>query len=136
MPEPMDTYSSSGTLATLTVTSLAESLQWYRDVLGFEVVSTLPGSDGLPVRARLRWAPNAEIVLIEQDPAVRLEGERGIGFSLTFWAIGRSVGTIAEQARTQGADIVGEPTDQSWGLREIVIYDPDCYRLIFAEPQA
>lgn len=132
----MDIYSSSGTLAALTVTSLAESLRWYRDALGFEVVSTLPGSDGLPVRARLRWAPNAEIVLLEQDPAVRLEGERGIGFSVTFWAAGRGVEPIAEQALAHGADIVGEPRDQPWGLREITIYDPDCYRLVFAEPLA
>jgi len=35
---------------------------------------------------------------------------------------------------SQGAEVIAEPADKRWGLREFVIRTPDGHRIMFAEP--
>jgi uncharacterized glyoxalase superfamily protein PhnB len=35
---------------------------------------------------------------------------------------------------SRGAEVIAEPADKRWGLREFVIRTPDGHRVMFAEP--
>jgi uncharacterized glyoxalase superfamily protein PhnB len=43
------------------------------------------------------------------------------------------VDAFAEHARENGAKVTG-PIDQPWNVREVTVFDPDGYKLIFTMP--
>lgn len=45
-----------------------------------------------------------------------------------------SVDALAEQVKARGAHIVSGPLDQPWNVRELTIFDPDGYKLMFTAP--
>jgi catechol 2,3-dioxygenase-like lactoylglutathione lyase family enzyme len=84
------------------------------------------------VFAQLRWAPGAEVVLVTTPAGRTLEGRRGVGVLLCFRADAVGVDTVAERARMLAAPIDG-PADQPWHTREVVVTDPDGYRVNFLQ---
>jgi uncharacterized glyoxalase superfamily protein PhnB len=108
------------------------SLAFYRDVLGFEVRDDV-GYEGM------RWItvgppgqPGTSIVLEPPaaDPGITDDERRTIA---EMMAKGTYAGVMlatkdldATFARLQeaGADVVQEPTDQDWGLRDGAVRDP------------
>ncbi|MCA1815049.1 MAG: VOC family protein [Acidobacteria bacterium] len=109
-------------LIFLEVDSLHDSLEFYRDALGFELVSSDPQAD--PPVATLR-AGRTRVALAEQPPAM---GRRGRGVHLFFGV----ADVDAYHARLRGHGIeVAPPTDEGWGGRFITTEDPDRYRLFF-----
>ena len=111
----------------LLVADRARSSQFY-EALGFERVH----ADAVFVH--LRWATHADVFLVSTPPGHRLEGRRGVGVLLCFTTPVAGVDAVAERARAQGAAVDG-PTDQPWFTREVVVTDPDGYRLDFVEPR-
>ncbi|WP_438044441.1 VOC family protein [Sorangium sp. So ce128] len=87
-----------------------------------------------PVFIHLRWARYADLFLVATPPGVALAGQRGLGVIVCFSAAGdRGIETIAARAAAAGAAADG-PRDQPWHTREVVVTDPDGYRLCFVEP--
>ncbi|MFN7143662.1 MAG: VOC family protein [Myxococcota bacterium] len=107
----------------LLVEDAPRSLAFY-EALGFAVVQRDP------VFTQLRWGPGADLWLVRTPPGKALEGRRGVGVLLCFHADG--VDAIAARARKVGAAVDG-PTDQPWHTREIIVTDPDGYRLNFLQ---
>lgn len=119
---------------TLLVTQLDISTQWYCDILGFSLVSQMPGPNGHPFMSHLRWAPHADIMLIEEQSKYRTTRPKGTGVTLNFSALRESVDTIAQRARRLQVSEISGPHNRPWNTREIIIIDPDGYRLNFTEP--
>lgn len=115
---------------TLLVQDAAASATWYREVLGFRHVFTMPDPTSRPLLVHLRWAKYADLLLRQQPDPV--EGERGQGVSLTFAMRTDEVTSLAERARSHGARILAGPTIQPWNVRDVSIADPDGYHLTFA----
>ncbi|UQA55574.1 VOC family protein [Polyangium aurulentum] len=86
-----------------------------------------------PVFVHLRWARYADVFLVAMPQAVSLPGARGVGVLLCFHAGDVSLETIATRAAAQGATTDG-PRDQPWHTRELLVTDPEGYRLTFVEP--
>ncbi len=111
----------------LLVQDPARSRRLY-EALGF----TLLHAD--PVFTHLRWAPGAELYLIATPKGQALPGARGVGvllcFSMTALAQPRTLESLAEAAAALGAAVDG-PKDAPWDTRELVVVDPDGYRLDF-----
>jgi hypothetical protein len=63
---------------------------------------------------------------------VRFEGKHGFGVLLCFSST-VGVDELASRAATLNAKVQG-PDNQPWHTREIVVTDPDGYRLNFLEP--
>ena len=118
---------------TLSVADVGASVRWYSEVVGFGTVFVLPGADGGPVLAHLRWRKYADLLLV---PDSESDGEciKGAGVSLSFLAGSLRVDAMAERLASRGATVMEGPVTRPWNTREIVVVDPDGYRLVFFEP--
>jgi len=108
------------------------SLAFYRDTLGFEVRNDV-GYNGM------RWItvgptdqPGTSIVLHPPaaDPGITDDERRTIvemmakgSYAVILLATADLDGTF-EQVRASGADIVQEPTEQPYGVRDCAVRDP------------
>ena len=86
-----------------------------------------------PPFIHLRWENQAEVFLVAVPASLVVEGRKGLGVLLGFRVGAVGVDEVAARARAHGADVEG-PSRQPWHTREIVITDPDGYRLNFIEP--
>ncbi|WP_037917971.1 VOC family protein [Actinacidiphila yeochonensis] len=108
------------------------SLVFYRDLLGFEVRNDV-GKD------RMRWItvgpadqPGTSILLAPPaiDPAVTDDERRTIAEMMAKGTYGwillasKDVDAAFEQLQAGGADIVQEPIDQPYGMRDCAVRDP------------
>lgn len=109
-------------LLFLEVNSLEDSLSFYRDRLGFEIVSHSPAAE--PPIASVR-AGSLRITLVQQIETMLKRG-RGVHFVLGV----NDVDQFHEQL-SQGPVVITEPTDEGWGGRFFSLQDPDGYRLFF-----
>ncbi len=133
-PQPLNAF------PTLAVTDLAASTRFYRQALGFELVAELAGApSGLddPAGAvHLRWISGGDLFLLADSaeaPAARPDERRGLGVTLTFTLASGRVDELAARAQAFGAEVLLPPTDRPWNVREVIILDPDRYRLLFTQ---
>jgi catechol 2,3-dioxygenase-like lactoylglutathione lyase family enzyme len=110
----------------LLVLDLEASARFY-EALGF----TREGADGTFVH--LRWPGAGDVFLVGAPTGVRIDGKRGWGVLLGFIMKGDTVDALAERATKLSAPVQG-PETQPWHTRELVVTDPDGYRLNFIEP--
>jgi catechol 2,3-dioxygenase-like lactoylglutathione lyase family enzyme len=109
-------------LLFLEVNNLEESLQFYVEQLGFEVVTRAPEAE--PPMATLR-AGRTRITLVQQ-PETMLRRGRGVHFFLSVTDVDGYYGLLT----ARGLDL-RPPADEGWGGRFITLEDPDKYRLFF-----
>jgi catechol 2,3-dioxygenase-like lactoylglutathione lyase family enzyme len=105
------------------------TLEHYRDVLGFEThhYEHAPGDNGTATRDGCTIffnrgpasTPNSALV----PPDL---------FDVYLWT--DDVQVLFEELRGSGADVLHEPTDRPWGMREIRVRDPNGYVLGFGQP--
>lgn len=113
----------------LIVPDVGAALDYYRDVLGFEVApyELVPEDNGTATRDGLtiflnrgaRAAPNSEVV----PPDL---------FDVYIWTDG--VRALYDEFTKSGADLLGEPCERPWGMLEIRIRDLNGYVLGIGEP--
>ena len=118
---------------TLVVSELAHSTYWYRSALGFELVLEMHDDEGHDLFAHLRWAGHADLLLVGDDPDRPIALPRGLGVTLSFTLFDGSIDELAARAKSHGAEIVVAPVDRPWNAREVLILDPDGYRLLFTQ---
>ena len=106
----------------LEVNNLAESLEFYSDVLGFEIESNNDKAD--PPIASLK-SGSLRITVVQQVETMLKRG-RGVHFVLGV----DDVDDFYERLNSRNVD-VGEPRDEGWGGRFVNLQDPDGYRLFF-----
>jgi catechol 2,3-dioxygenase-like lactoylglutathione lyase family enzyme len=109
-------------LLFLEVNKLEESLEFYRDVLGFNVESYTP--DAEPPIASVK-SGSLRISLVEQLETMLKRG-RGVHFVLGV----TDVDEFYQRLRSRKVD-VSEPRDEGWGGRFVSLQDPDSYRYFF-----
>lgn len=127
----------------ITVSDQDQALQFYRDVIGLKVVNDV-SFDGL------RWLsltppaqPGVEIVLQvpEQYPDISPADRDAIA---ALVAKGLLAGVIFatddcdatfEQLRAAGAEVLQEPIDQPYGVRDCAFRDPAGNMLRFSQPR-
>ena len=109
----------------LLVRDLETSARFY-EALGFERVST----DALFLH--LRRGPHADLYLVAAPRGLPIPEPRGTGVLVCFGVPEGGVDRLAQQAQAAGATVQG-PTQQPWHTLELVVTDPDGYRLDFVE---
>jgi catechol 2,3-dioxygenase-like lactoylglutathione lyase family enzyme len=106
----------------------AERSARFYEALGFERVKAEPPF------ILLRWKERGgEVFLVGLPGGRSLEGRRGTGVLLGFRVEAGELPELLLRAQSQGADVEG-PLHQPWHTRELLITDPDGYRLNFIEP--
>jgi uncharacterized glyoxalase superfamily protein PhnB len=110
----------------LTVNDVAASMAWYRDVLGCVVVETWMHEgrlNGVTMRT------GTATLFLGQDDWKKGTGRlKGEGIRLYFTTV-QDVDALAAQIRARGGRLTHEPQDQSWGVRDFGIVDPDGFRI-------
>lgn len=116
---------------TLSVADVGASVGWYSEVLGFGTVFVLPGADGAPVLAHLRLRKYADVLLVPEGE--ESSDKKGVGVSLSFLVGESGVDAMAERLVGRGVELDEGPVTRPWNTREIVVVDPNGYRLVFFE---
>lgn len=116
---------------TLSVKDIRESETWYSVKLGFSVIFTIPGADGAAILVHLRWRKYADVLLVPNSSEAH---PRGIGVALSFLMESETVDDMAARLEANGVEIEEGPIDRPWNTRDIIVLDPDGYRLVFFEP--
>jgi lactoylglutathione lyase len=122
----MDGDSGKTSFTKLLVADGERSARFY-EALGFERVQAEPPF------LHLRWGSSADVYLVSTPAGAALQGRRGLGVLVGFRAGPEGIQGVIERALKLGVDVDG-PTLQPWHTREILITDPDGYRLNFIEP--
>lgn len=127
---------------TFEVEDIRVSIEWYTNVLGFIVIYEMPDPDGRTYIAHIRKEKHQDILLIsssdrEYDDVIK----KGVGVSITFQfneikgGNHFSIDDYASSIREKGANVIEGPVNRPWNTRELVVTDPDGYRLIFSTPR-
>ena len=127
----------TGLTPNLITNDIERSTVFYRDVLGFKIVRTVPEEagpfvfvwldrDGVPV-----FLNDAKIVGHEIDAPAVVVGKSGVSMFITMEGIDGLWAEVREQAHVAMAI-----KDQWYGMREFSVTDPDGYLITFAEPIA
>jgi uncharacterized glyoxalase superfamily protein PhnB len=123
----------------LVVSDIPRSMTFYRDVLGFSVVTTVPdqgdAKNGAPIV--FAWMQRDTVsVFLNSEASAKLR--TSVGTNMLFITL--NAGDIASGIDALFASVkdrapVQMPlTDQFYGMREFTITDPDGYVVIFAQP--
>jgi catechol 2,3-dioxygenase-like lactoylglutathione lyase family enzyme len=123
----------------LVAASVERSLAFYRDVLGFRLVTTVP--DASPFA--FAWLQRDGVsVFLNSVESVRQEhaafAARPIGGTATLFValeaptIADGVDALFASIRDRASIVMGLK-DQFYGMREFAIEDPDGYMIIFAQ---
>jgi catechol 2,3-dioxygenase-like lactoylglutathione lyase family enzyme len=115
---------------TLAVKDVTESAEWYRSVLGFRIVFTMPSPGGDAVLVHLRLSKYADVLLAATRTPV--PKPHGAGVQLNFTLNDRTIDDLASHVRSRWAHVEG-PITQPWNARELYVIDPDGYRLAFVQ---
>lgn len=131
-------FSESCTL--LQVFDMLESVQFYRDLLGFEIVAQAPWFEA-PYR-HFNWGllknGNAQLMLntayeAPERPAVRDSLRMAAHFDTTIYIGCADVDSAYEFLRTAGISLA-PPVVQRYGMKEIAFPDPDGYGICLQGP--
>jgi uncharacterized glyoxalase superfamily protein PhnB len=121
-----------GVQPVLPVPDVAAAADWFVRVLGFEIDFLF----GEPVawHGRVKagdgsWGAPVYIHLQQCKDAITPCGE-------TRLHVGHDIDALHAHALAQGATVLQPPTDQPWGLREIVLQAPGGHRLVLGAESA
>lgn len=118
--------------ASLTVSDLARSIAWYRDVVGFHVEREHQ-REGRTFAASLKGG-SVRILLTQDDGAKGFDRAKGQGLSLQF-TTAQSIDELAHRIKSHGCTLDTEPTD-AWGARVFRVRDPDGFKLVFSSERS
>ena len=111
---------------SLTVSDLARSVEWYRDVLGFTVGEQW--EEHGKVLGRQLKAGTVDLMLNQDDFKKGRDRSKGDGVRVWF-STAQSVYGLAALVRTRGATIDYGPTETPWGDHAFGLTDPDGYHI-------
>jgi len=121
---------------TFEVRDIEASVEWYTRVLGFSLVYRMQDFIEQTHLAHVRRLKHQDILLVPRD-SDRTEPCPGVTITLAFSAeaVNRisELNAFAERIADAGAVIEG-PVDRPWNTRDVVVRDPDGYRLVFTTP--
>ena len=112
--------------AVLAVQDLATSTRFYTDVLGFR-------RDPVDAKGWSFLSRDSFKLMLGECADEIAAGETGNH----SWFVRLTVEELDEYHReiaSRGAEVIAEPADKRWGLREFVIRTPDGHRIMFSEP--
>lgn len=117
-------------ISHLSVDNPEQALAFYRDVLGLKLVGDV-------AQGELRWLtlaspdqPDVKLVLSQPHAGRTQEDGDAMARLLAKGTLGgvifnsSNLDATFEKLRAAGADIVQDPTDQPWGVRDCAVRDP------------
>jgi catechol 2,3-dioxygenase-like lactoylglutathione lyase family enzyme len=122
----------------VTVTDYEEALGFYRDVLGLEVTNDMPFDSFRWVTLASPTQPGVEVVLAAPEMGHSPEDATMITALLAKGAMNGvifrvdEVDSTFEKIRATGAEVLQEPIDQPYGVRDFAFRDPSGNHIRFS----
>ncbi len=115
----------------LVVRDVAQSLVFYRDVLGFLVKQTVPEAGPYV----FVWLERGGVTIFLNDAAVAAKDLPDLtpGTAVTLFIVLDGVDELYDTLKDR-TRVLMTPVDQFYGMREFAIADPDGIPIIFAQP--
>jgi uncharacterized glyoxalase superfamily protein PhnB len=108
----------------LAVHNVRDSARFYVDVLGFDIASEHGG-----------WVfvkKDGCMIMLGECPNDLPPSELGCHNYFAYLRVD-DVDAYFEQVRAKGADLLNEPSDKPWGMREFGIKTPDGHRIMLGQ---
>jgi catechol 2,3-dioxygenase-like lactoylglutathione lyase family enzyme len=118
----------TGLAPVLVVPEVADTLDYYRDRLGFETA----GWDQNPAQYGYAWRDGCHLHFNQgEQPRPNHEVVQPDLFDVYLWV--DDVTALHEEFERRGADLLHGPIDRPWKMLEIRVQDPNGYILAFGQ---
>ncbi len=107
----------------LAVKDVEATKQWFHAVLEFESVFDIPHT-----MAHVRGRRYQDVLIVKGE--VPEQAGRGVTISFT-WK--EAVDAIVPRVQANGGKVIDGPANKPWNARELVIEDPNGYRMSFSQ---
>ncbi|CAN5872065.1 N/A [soil metagenome] len=111
----------------LYVNDVVKSMDFYKEVVGAEVVQVHSEGEGGPISLVILRIGDFTLMLHPQDPQLEEYRDHRLGIGMHLQLNVEDVDAFYQHCLDEGAmlSLSGEPVDQSWGWREFALKDPD-----------
>ena len=103
------------------------AVSYYTERLGFVLDMRVPEDHGQPAEWAMVKRDNASFMFEKREPF-------GDGKGVDFYLNVTDVMELLDEFRGRGAEIIGEPENTWYGMRNVTVRDPNGYDLIFSSP--
>jgi len=116
-----------------------KALAFYRDVLGLELKNDVPLGDERWLTVAAPEQPDVEIVLVTASMGHSPQDAEALSALLAKGVLGSAIfatddlAATFERLRTAGAEVLQEPIDQPYGVRDCAFRDPAGNHLRFSQ---
>ena len=116
-----------------------KALAFYRDVLGLELKNDVPLGDERWLTVASPEQPDVEIVLVTASMGHSPQDADALSALLAKGVLGSAIfatddlAATFERLRTAGAEVLQEPIDQPYGVRDCAFRDPAGNHLRFSQ---
>ena len=117
-----------------------KALAFYRDVLGLELKNDVPLGDERWLTVASPEQPGVEIVLVTASMGHSSQDAEALSALLAKGVLGSAIfatddlAATFERLRTAGAEVLQEPIDQPYGVRDCAFRDPAGNQVRFSKP--
>jgi uncharacterized glyoxalase superfamily protein PhnB len=114
---------------TLAVRNMKQTIQFYRDSLGFKVGMTFPDADN-PEYAHLSKDGMVLMFIPAQNIGIGREEKLGVGVNM-YMQIDGDIDEYYNELKDKDVNIVVDIKDEPYGIRDFTVEDIDGYKLTF-----
>ncbi len=114
---------------TLAVRDMKQTIQFYRDSLGFKIGMTFPNADN-PEYADLSKDGMVLMFIPAENIGIGREEKFGVGVNI-YMQIDGDIDKYYNELKDKGVKIVVDIKDEPYGIRDFTVEDVDGYRLTF-----
>jgi len=123
--DPLNRNNYTAITAMLTVGDVGRAYAFYQKAFGFQGKALMPGPDGKPMHAELKFREST-LMLGPESPAWQAASAKTLGNTpATLYLLVEDVDKVTTQATNAGATLVHPPADMFWGDRTATLVDPD-----------
>jgi len=114
---------------TLAVRNMKQTIQFYRDSLGFKMGMTFPDADN-PEYADLSRDGMVLMFIPAENIGIGREEKLGVGVNI-YMQIDGDIDEYYNELKDKGVKIVVDIKDEPYGIRDFTVEDIDGYKLTF-----
>jgi uncharacterized glyoxalase superfamily protein PhnB len=114
---------------TLAVRNMKQTIQFYRDSLGFKLGMAFPDADN-PEYVDLSKDGMVLMFIPAKNVGIVSKGKLGIGVNL-YMQINGDIDKYYRELKNKGVKVVGDIKDEPYGIRDFTVEDINGYKLTF-----
>jgi uncharacterized glyoxalase superfamily protein PhnB len=114
---------------TLAVRDVKQTIQFYRDSLGFKIGMTFPSAEN-PEYVDLSKDGMVLMFIPTENIGIKREEKLGLGVNI-YMQIDGDIDKYYNELKDRGAKIVVDIKNEPYGIRDFTIEDIDGYKLTF-----